>query len=430
MKITKLSHEGRGIGHDNGKTQFVMNALPDEEVTIQKLKKHSKYDEAIAIEILEKSPERVTPPCSHFLVCGGCSLQHLDPHAQIVFKENQLKEQLQHFGHCEAKEIMPPLQADVLGYRRKARLGVKYVAKKNKVLVGFRELNGRYLADIHHCPVLHPQFGNLIEPLSELFYSLSIRDQIPQVECAMGDEEAALIIRHLAPFTEEDLATIKQFGSSNHLAIFLQPKGPDSIHKLIPNDGNLFLTYALPNHNITLAFHPSDFTQVNTSINRQMIDQALNLLELKNTDEVLDLFCGIGNFSLPIARYAKSVLGVEGDQKMVQRATDNAKRNHLENTKFTTADLTKEFAFAKNLHINKVLIDPPRSGGYEVLPHILALNPERIVYVSCNPATLARDAEYLTAHGYKLEKAGVMDMFPHTQHVESMALFLKNLIKL
>ncbi|MCD6046638.1 MAG: rlmD [Gammaproteobacteria bacterium] len=425
MKITKLSHEGRGIGHDNGKTQFVMNALPGEEVTIQKLKKHSKYDEAIAIEILEPSPERVNPPCQHFLVCGGCSLQHLDSRAQIVFKENQLKEQLQHFGHCEAKEIMLPLQADVLGYRRKARLGVKYVAKKNKVLVGFRELNGRYLADIHYCPVLHPQFGNLIAPLSELFYSLSIRDQIPQVECAMGDEEAALIIRHLAPFTEEDLTQLKQFAESHNLAIFLQPKGPESIHKLIPNDENLFLTYALPNHHVTLAFHPADFTQVNTSINRQMIDQALHLLELKNTDEVLDLFCGIGNFSLPIARYAKSVLGVEGDPKMVQRATDNAKRNHLENVRFTAADLTKEFAFAKNLRINKVLIDPPRSGGYEVLPHLLALNPERIVYVSCNPSTLARDAEYLTTHGYILEKAGVMDMFPHTQHVESMALFLK-----
>lgn len=425
IKITKLSHEGRGIGYDQGKTQFIMNALPGEEVVMQKTKRHSKYDEGIATEILVPSPERVTPPCEHFLVCGGCSLQHMSSEAQIFFKENQLKEQLQHFGHCTAKEFVRPLQADVLGYRRKARLGVKYVAKKDKVLVGFRELNGRYLADIISCPVLHQRFGNLITPLSELFYTLSNRDQIPQVECAMGDEDAALIIRHLAAFSTEDLDRLTDFSNNHQLAIFLQPAGPNSIHKLAPRDEQLFLTYTLPAHNISFAFRPTDFTQVNSSINRLMIDQALDWLALKNTDEVLDLFCGIGNFSLPMARYAHSVFGVEGDAEMVQRARENAARNELSNISFWPADLTQEFAFAKDLSINKVLIDPPRSGAYEVLPHIIALQPERIVYVSCNPSTFARDAEYLTTHGYTLAKAGVMDMFPHTQHVESMALFLK-----
>ncbi len=428
LSILKLSHEGRGVAQENGKTQFILNALPGEEVTVEKLKKHARFDEGITVAILNPSPERVTPPCKHFLYCGGCSLQHLAPQAQIAFKEAQLKEQLQHFGHCQAKAILPSLQGNALGYRRKARLGVKFVPKKNKVLVGFHELKGRYIADLQHCPVLHPVFGELIALLSELFGKLSIKDQIPQCECAMGDNEkdAAIIIRHLASFTTQDLYHLEAFAKVHNLQLYLQPGGLDSIHKLWPKNENNFLYYELPAHHIRFAFYPTDFTQVNTEINQLMIDQALTLLALTQEDHILDLFCGIGNFSLPIARYAASVLGVEGDARMVKRASENTAMNHLKNVQFLAADLTKEFVFTKSIRMNKVLLDPPRTGALEVLPHIVALHPERIVYVSCNPATLARDAEYLIQRGYSLEKAGVMDMFPHTQHVESIALFLLN----
>ena len=427
VTITALSHEGRGIARLNEKTQFIENALVGEEVRVKPLKHHSRFDEGVAMEILSSpSPDRVTPPCPHYLICGGCRLQHMDSAAQIRFKAQQLKEQLTHFGGCSAKHELLALQAETLGYRRKARLGIKWNAAKNKMVVGFREVNGRVIADLSICPVLHPRFGLLITPLSNMLAQLSNREQIPQCEWAMGDDDAALIFRHMIPFTEKDLVILKAFGKEHSLAIFLQPGGPQSISKIFPEDQpEPWLYYELPSHQLRFAFYPTDFTQVNTSMNRQMIDQALRLLELNSEDRVLDLFCGIGNFSLPIARYAHSVLGVEGDVAMTQRAEMNAALNQLTNTRFVAADLTKNFAFAKNLSINKVLIDPPRSGALEVLPHVVALKPERIVYVSCNPSTLARDAKYLTQHRYELVQAGVMDMFPHTQHVESMALFVR-----
>lgn len=425
VHITKLSHEGRGIAQEQGKTHFILNALPTETVFAEITRHHAKYDEGIAREVLTTSPERTSPPCSYYLTCGGCSLQHLKTSAQIQFKETLLKEQLKHFGHCEAETILPPLQAETLGYRRKARLGVKYVQKKQKVLVGFRELNGRYIADLDHCPVLHPAFGKKLTVLSELIQSLSNFQHIPQIECAMGDEDPAIILRHLSPFIEEDLLKLIEFSKAQHIAVFLQSKGIDSIKKLWPEDQNDYLSYTLPEYQLTFQFHPTDFTQVNLAMNRVMLKQALALLALDENDEVLDLFCGIGNFSLPIAKFVKSVLGVEGSQLMVERAFHNARLNQITNAHFIAADLTQEFQFTKNLKINKVLIDPPRTGAFEVLPHILSLNSERIVYVSCNPSTFARDAHFLTEHGYRLTHAGVMDMFPHTQHVESMGLFLR-----
>ncbi len=430
VTITALSHEGRGIAKPNQKTLFVDNALLDETVLVELMHQHSRFNEGIAKQIENPSKDRVTPPCSHYLICGGCRLQHMASSAQIEFKLTQLKEHLTHFGECQPQGWLPSLQAETLGYRRKARLGVKWVKAKNKICVGFRELSGRYIADLTECPVLHPRLSGLIQPLSSFIGELSNKDKIPQIECAMGDEDVALIIRHLSEFTEEDLQKLKSFSQVHHIALFLQSAGPQSVHKIWP-ENNLapWLYYELPAHHIKFAFYPTDFTQVNTSINRLMIDQALALLSLNSKDQVLDLFCGIGNFSLPMARYACTVIGVEGDKTMTQRAKENAERNQLSNARFITADLCKEFDFLKTLpkenKINKVLLDPPRTGAFEVLPHVVALKPERILYVSCNPATLARDAKYLTQHGYVLDQAGVMDMFPHTQHVESMALFIK-----
>src|SRR3989338_2784585 len=265
--ITALSHEGRGIAHEQGKTLFIENALPGELVRAEIARPHATFDEGIAVEIIHPSPDRVTPPCPHYLVCGGCSLQHLHPTAQIRFKENILKEQLQHIGHCQPENMLPPLQTETLQYRRKARLGVKYVAKKNKVLVGFREKNGRYIADLTTCPVLHPVFGEKLEHLSALIKGLSGFQQIPQVECAMGDDEAALILRHLSPLTESDNAQLIAFSQKHHIAIYTQAKGLDTIKKLWPEDSQPLLHYTLPNDSLTLAFHPTDFTQVNLSIN-------------------------------------------------------------------------------------------------------------------------------------------------------------------
>lgn len=425
LHIDRLSHDGRGIGYIDGKIVFVDNALPGEDVELEQRKKGKRFNEGRAINILTPAPTRVKPGCDHFGVCGGCSLQHMDALTQITFKQQFLREQLKHFGACEPQTWLAPLQIASYGYRRKARIGVRYVEKKQKVLVGFREKNGRYLADITTCPVLEPTFGLSIEAFEALIGQLSNFKEIAQLEVAMGDYDAAMIIRHLSPFTDHDLSLLKTFSSESQIAIFLQPKGLDSIKKLWPADGNDFLHYSLPAFNLKFDFHPNDFTQVNLPMNRLMVDQALALLELQATDRVLDLFCGIGNFSLALATQSEFVLGVEGDALMVNRATHNAVKNGLTNVHFVAADLTQQFAFAEGLAINKVLIDPPRAGALEVLPHIIALNPEKIVYVSCNPATLARDAKVLTEAGYSLAQAGVLDMFPHTSHVESMALFVR-----
>ena len=425
LHVERLSHDGRGIAYLDGKIVFVDNALPGEEVEVERTQKKKRFDEARATTVLKAAKERVTPACAQFGVCGGCSLQHMDSVSQITFKQQFLAEQLKHFGACQPDTWLTPLQSDLYGYRRKARIGARYVEKKQKVLVGFREKNGRYLADIEACPVLEPTFGLRIGEFEALIGTLSNFKDIAQLEVAMGDTDAAVIVRHLSPFNENDLQLLRDFSSSSGIAVFLQPKGLDSVKKLIPETEDDFLHYSLPAFNLHFDFHPNDFTQVNLPMNRLMVDQALNLLELQTFDRVLDLFCGIGNFSLALATKAAFVLGVEGDALMVKRAMHNAKKNTLSNVNFVAADLTQQFAFADGLAINKVLIDPPRAGALEVLPHILGLNPERIVYVSCNPATLARDAKVLIEGGYQLVTAGVLDMFPHTSHVESMALFVK-----
>jgi 23S rRNA (uracil1939-C5)-methyltransferase len=428
VTIEKLSHEGRGIATINGKTTFIRGALPGEEVEFKYTYCSGRYDEGKVLSVLTASPERVTPECPHTDMCGGCSLQHMDMSAQIQFKQDTLINQMKHFGKVEPEEILPVLTADEYGYRRKARLGVRYVTKKERVLVGFREVNGRYLADIDACVVLHPKIGLLITPLSDLIRSLSCFDQIAQIEVAMGDEDAALIFRHLAPLTSEDIKKLHEFGEKHQIHVYGQPNKPNPMYCLWPENTLHFLHYRLNSHDINIKFHPADFTQVNFPINNLMVNRAIELLALSPEDSVLDLFCGIGNFTLPIARYAGKVVGIEGAQEAIDRANDNASNNNITNTEFYCHDLFKdcsEASWAKT-SFNKALLDPPRSGAENIIPLLPKLGINHIVYVSCNPATLARDAGTLVhEHGFTLKSAGIMNMFPHTNHVESIALFIK-----
>lgn len=428
VTIESLSHDGRGIAHLDGKTTFIQNGLPGETVKATCIRTHGKFDEAIATEIINASPDRKTPPCKHYDKCGGCSMQHLSTDAQIKHKERMLLDQLKHFGNIKPETVLPPLTGPTLGYRRKARLGVRYVLKKEKLLVGFREKNGRYIAEINSCPVLDPRVGEKIEPLQQLIASLSIFQEIPQIEVAVGEKRTALIFRHLKPLNEVDHNKLIEFAKQSHFDIFLQPKGLDSIHKLWPEDNVDRLIYSLPDQQVSLQFHPSDFTQVNQSINPQMVNRAIELLDINQTDRLLDLFCGLGNFTIPLAKLCHSIVGVEGSVGAIERANENKKRNKIQNAEFHLANLAEtvdHLPWTKESY-SKILIDPPRSGAETMIPMILKMNPERILYISCNPATLARDAGLLTENKqYKLEKAGVMDMFPHTAHVESIALFVR-----
>ena len=426
--IETLSHDGRGIAHLDGKITFIHGALPSEEVEAKLVSSRSAFNEAITLNVLKASPDRVKPPCQHYDMCGGCSMQHLSPSAQIAHKQQILLDQLQHFGKVKPKSILPPLTGPTLGYRRKARLGARYVIKKEKLLVGFRERNGRYITEITSCPVLHSTVGEKIVDLQKVIRSLSQFDHIPQIEVAVGERRTALIIRNLQPLSDEDISKICLFADKHGLDIYLQPKGPDTVHKIWPNDQNNRLIYLLPDQNLEMLFHPCDFTQVNQDINRAMINRAIELLDLQSNDQVLDLFCGLGNFSLPLAEYCKGVIGIEGSKTAVLRAQENAKHNDINKVCFLAANLSEDvsrLAWTKQQY-DKILIDPPRSGALEVIQSIARINAERIVYISCNPATLARDAGILVnEHKYRLETVGVMDMFPHTSHVESIALFVR-----
>lgn len=436
VEITGLSHDGRGIAHIGGKLVFIANALPGEVVSFAYTRKKTKYAEAKVVEIIKASPERITPKCQHFGYCGGCSVQHMAGNAQIAFKQDVLLEQLLHFGNLRPKEIISPIMGEEWGYRHKARLGVKYVIKKDAVLVGFREKNSPYLADLKRCEVLKPGVGSLIGELKALILSLNAYAHIAQIEVAIGDNKIALVVRNLIELTSEDIEKLRLFAKQHNLWVYLQPKGPASVYKIWPQDNNELLYYQLTipqlttqqltNPFITYHFHPLDFTQVNPSVNQQMLNKALELLDLQATDQVLDLFCGLGNFTLPIARNCQQVVGIEGDKLMVERAGYNAKINTISNAYFYTANLMDSIsheAWAKQ-NYTKILLDPPRGGALEIIPQIAGLKAQRIVYVSCNPATLARDAGLLVnQYGYQLAKAGVINMFPQTSHVESIALF-------
>ena len=333
-------------------------------------------------------------------------------------------ELLKHFAKTTTDEILPPLTGPTYNYRHKARLGVRYVYKKEAVLVGFREQQSRYLADIDRCVILHPKIGNLITALRKLVADLSIYEHIAQIEVAIGDQQAALIFRHLEPLTPVDEARLIAFAKQQQIIIFLQPNKPERLRKLFPKDDNMFLTYQHPTFNVTLWFHPTDFTQINPFINREMVKKAIAHLALTQNDTVLDLFCGLGNFTLPMSRLVKHVVGVEGSIEMVERAKMNATRNNISNTNFFVADLSKNLTgeWVKQRY-DKLLLDPARNGALEILSYIPQWKPKRIVYISCNPATLARDTGELCGLGYHLEKTGIIDMFPQTNHVESIAVF-------
>lgn len=426
VNITGLSHEGRGIAQIDGKTVFIENALPNEVIEIEITKKHSRYNEAKVLNIIEASPDRVEPKCSHFHICGGCQLQHMDINAQILLKQKTLLEQLKYTGHVEPEEILTPLHSPSWGYRYKGRLSVKYVEKKQKLLIGFHEKNGRFVADLNHCDVLHPKIGFSIELLRELILSLSIFRQLPQIEIACDDTHCALIFRCLQDLSEQDKKCFIQFGQQHHFWIYIEPNKPEKLTKLWPDD-NLSLSYLF--ENIKFDFHPKDFTQINPTINQQMVKLALELLSLETNDQVLDLFCGLGNFTLPIAQHCKHVTGIEGDKNMILRAQHNAKQNQILNTDFYSANLFEPDKINSpwsEQKYDKILLDPPRTGAIEILPYMKKWKPKSIVYVSCNPATLARDAgELVHKYGYTLSKAGMMDMFPHTKHTESIAFFIR-----
>lgn len=431
LDIEKLSHEGRGIAHHEGKIVFVDGALPGEQVLAAITTAKSSYAEAKTLEVLSASPDRVSPPCAFFHACGGCSLQHFAAPAQLAFKEAVLHERLAHAVGEGEWEKLAVISGPELGYRRKARLAVRYVHKKGKALIGFRERHSTFITDMDACVVLDARVGLLLPALTVLVTQLHCNGQLPQIEVAVGDEmpgsnACALVFRHLEPLDEHDAALLTAFGIEHRVDIYLQPKGPDTVHRLFPETGPLRLYYRLPEFGLELAFHPLDFTQVNAEVNRQMLSQAVALLDLQPSDRVLDLFCGLGNFTLPLATKAAHVTGVEGSSAMVERGAENAQRNHLSNVAFHCADLAlrpEQHAWMQP-GFDKVLLDPPRSGALEVLPAVIAARPQRIVYVSCNPATLVRDAVFLGEHGYRLKAAGAMDMFPHTSHVEAMALFM------
>jgi len=422
--ITDLTHDGRGVAHISGKAVFVAGALAGERVRLRDVRKHRHYDEAAVEEVLRVSPDRVAPRCKHFGVCGGCALQHLDPAAQIAAKQRLLLENFERIGKVQPSAILPALTDSPWGYRRKARLSAKFVEKKGRMLVGFRETNGRYVADIERCEVLLPAVGERIAAITAMLESLEGKREIPQIEIAAGDNLVALVFRHLQPLSDADTQALTRFGQANDLAIFLQPGGIDSVAPLWPAGAQL--NFELPAYDVTLDFRPLDFIQVNGGMNRRMIDHALALLDPQPSDRVLDLFCGLGNFTLPLARRAAQVVGVEGEAGLVQRARDNATKNGIANATFHSADLAADqraTAWAK-ADYELLLLDPPRSGADAVLDYLPRKSTRRVVYVSCHPASLARDAGILVdKHGFKLTSAGVMDMFPHTAHVESIALF-------
>ncbi len=442
-EVHALSHEGRGIASVpkiNGKTVFIDDALPGETVEIQYLSRRGKFDEAKTLNVLIPSEHRVKPECPSFGICGGCALQHLEISQQVLHKQSVLKNHLEHFGKISPEIWLEPLIGPTWGYRKKARLGVKYVFKKGGALVGFRERQGKYLMDMNECAVLHPSVGQKIPELRNLISQLDAKDSIPQIEVSIDDHVTALVFRHLNDLSVGDLEKLINFGQAQNFWIYLQPKGPETVHCIYGNseegeegkEGKK-LSYSHPDHGIEIKFSPQDFTQVNSEINLKMVNQALDLLDLKPEDKILDFFCGLGNFTLPMAKKVQSVLGIEGDIPMVKKALENAKLNNLNdlnNINFLATNLFEKDWQEKIKNdltkYNKVLLDPPRSGAEEVVNFIGQNKIPRIVYVSCNPATLARDAGILVhQYGYRLVKAGIMDMFPHTAHVESMALLVR-----
>jgi len=426
--ISAVTHDGRGIAGTEGKKTFVAGALTGETVQFIRRKSRRNFDEAELLEVIEASPDRIDARCEAFGRCGGCSLQHVTPEYQRTIKSGTLKDNFERIGRVEPEEWLQPMTGPEWNYRRRARLAVKHVAAKGRTLVGFRERHAPFVTDMHRCEVLAKPVDDMIGDLSELIGQLSIRARLPQVEVAIADNDIALVFRVLDPPTDEDKAALTAFGEEKQLRIYLQPGGLDSVTLFYPSSVAEPLSYTLAEFDVEIAFEPIDFVQVNSDINQHMVHFAVEQLQAGADDRVLDLYCGIGNFSLPLARKAGAVLGVEGEASLVARASENARRNNLSNVEFRVADLSKIDGTESWIKAgcDRMLLDPARSGAAEVVTRMHLFKPARIVYVSCHPGTLARDAATLVhEQGYKLESAGIIDMFPHTAHVESIAVFTK-----
>jgi len=425
-QILKLNAAGQGVAEHAGTDVILDGALPGETVSFRRFGGRRGRRRTELVEVLKPSAVRVEPPCPHFGVCGACKLQHLEHREQLAFKQAQLLENLESLGGLEPVNVLEPLTGPLWHYRRKARLSVRWVEKKGRVLVGFREINGRYVADVDKCLILDERIASILPDLSELIGTLSSFKRIPQLEVACGDEQAALIFRILDPIDAEDEQKLRLFAQGSGIGVFVQPAGPASITALEPE--HIQLDYNIPEHDVRLEFGPANFVQVNAGLNQLMVNRVLQLLDVSSSDTVLDLFCGLGNFTLPLARYSGHVFGVEGDADLVALAHHNAKLNNLDNVDFEMADLAADDVNLPEVTggFSKILLDPPRSGAAAVLPAVAESAAERVVYVSCNPVTLAQDAGKLVQqHGFQLESAGIMDMFPHTAHIESCALFTR-----
>ncbi|MDC7704540.1 23S rRNA (uracil(1939)-C(5))-methyltransferase RlmD [Vogesella indigofera] len=432
--IESLDHEGRGIARVDGKAIFIDGALPYETVTYQSYRVKKSYENADVVDVLKQSFLRTDPSCPHFGVCGGCSMQHVEFSAQVAIKQRVLEDDLQHIGRVKAEVVMPPIAGAAWGYRHRARLSARYVAKKDGVLVGFHEKRSSFIADMSECHILPPHISALIVPLRELIAKLSIYNRMPQVEIAVGAELDVLVFRNMDDITEADFALLQAFSDTHStpqrtVQIWLQPKGPETCYPIYPLDAPK-LTYRLRDFDVEMPYYPTEFTQVNPEINNVMVSRALRLLDPQAGERIADMFCGIGNFTLPIARSGATVHGMEGSEALVKRAVENATHNGLQHkVSYEMANLFEvtEASFAALGKFDKMLVDPPRDGAMQLLKAITEdTAPQRIVYVSCNPSTLARDAGVLVnTKGYTLKTAGIINMFPHTGHVESVAWFEK-----
>ncbi len=430
IKIESVDHEGQGVGHlEDGRVVFIEGALTGEVVEYAAKRSKDRFEKGTVTRILKASPFRVTPECEWFGVCGGCSLQHLDEAAQVATKQRVLEDALKHIGNVQPDHWLSPLHGPTWGYRRRARLSVRFVPKKGGILVGFHERKSRYVAYMTSCKILPPHISDLLPALSELVLNLSLKEQLPQIEVAVSDAVSVLVFRIMEPLTPDDEAQIRTFADRHGVQIWLQPKGPDTAYPFHPLDAPR-LTYRLDEFAVEMPFGPTEFTQVNFGINQSLMRRAMQMLDAQPGERIGDMFCGLGNFSLPIARSGAQVFGVEGSAALVKRAFENAAYNDLSaNTDFAAADLFKMTpeTFATLGPFDKLLIDPPRDGAIDLVNSLPDQGgPQRIVYISCKPATLARDAAVLVhTKGYRLVSAGIANMFPHTAHVESIALFMR-----
>lgn len=426
VTIESLDQEGRGIAHEDGKVIFIEGALTGEVVSYASYRKKPAFELAQMTALHRAASIRVQPKCVHYGVCGGCSMQHLDPRVQVAVKQRILEDSLERIGKVKPETILPAIYGQAWGYRERARISAKYVIKKGKMLVGFHEKRSSFVADMQNCEILEPKIAGLIKPLASLLEGLSIRDKLPQIEVAVGENVDVLVLRIMAALSVEDEAALRAFADQHRIQFWLQSKGPETVAPFYPLDAPA-LTYSLPEFDVTMPFAPGEFTQVNSELNRVMISRAMRLLAAKPGERIADFFCGLGNFTLPIARSGAKVLGVEGSDALVKRAAQNAAYNDLSgNTGFAAMNLFEmdEARLAGLGKFDKWLIDPPRDGAMELVKAISPkIAPDLIVYVSCNPATLARDTAELVQKGYRLKSAGVMNMFPQTSHVESIAVF-------